>query len=750
MVKEGDTHAALPVEADRLAVVGCGARQRRWGAAGVVVALALVVVAALVLRPGTDRITLLERPDPSDAALPPPGVEGSEAPGVGAGWQDDVAARDPGWHALPAAPLRPAFGAAAAWTGTEFVVWGGYAGGGTPGEEAVAQAGAYDPAADRWRHLPDAPIPGAHDGEALWTGSEVWVLGGFGGEAGRQPMLGAAAYDPATDRWRGLPDLPEPMVAAAWLETAAAVIAADGTAWTLAPGEDAWAEATASSVDPPVAAASGDGALLVVAGARRHTFTSADAGVLRGDRSEDLLGLSASAQDQRTGVAAMPVEDGDPRIATTTTVVVAPTGTTVSTLGVSLAWRMEDPPAARFVSDVHVVDDRRVVAVEASTGHLELIDAAVGGWERLAPPPHHPGHSAANAAGGGMVFSWGGASPVNLPHGGGALLVVEPARALTWPPGRPPPAVESIASTAMVPGLPDDLDPDPGPVPPVITPPGVWSVRTAADGVPVLLQQRNDQDFGAAIRLPGPPLTTLALGDLIWAAGPATGGLRLVLATYQEVVPHVGTITIPFTPSPDRPLRIAPVTGGGGAWLSGLVDGDDPVIVRVDQATGELTHQLASAGEVFPAGLPDEVLLVQDGTLIRASAQDLTPTRPGDPLPAGLDTVTHVWDDRGRTVVVGDRAAGGTVVWDLAQAQLRPSQLAEPVVAADAHLEFDRIALATADGTIEVIDLTDPRPGQLLHVGREAALRHVRLYPDRRVEVTHADGTTSSHPVPTH
>lgn len=650
--------------------------------------------------------------------------------------------RDPGWHELPAAPLRPAFGAAAAWTGTEFVVWGGYAGAGTPDEEAVAQAAAYDPATDRWRELPDAPIPGAYDGEALWTGTEVWVVGGFGGETGRDPMLGAAAYDPATDAWRNLPDLPGPMAAAAWLDTAAALIASDGTAWTLDSDGEAWVEDTASRIDPPFAAASGDGALLVVADGRRRTYTSVDSGIVGGDRRDDLLGLSATAQDQRIGVAAMAVEDGDPRIPTVSTVVVGQTATTVETLGVGLSWRMEDPPDASFISDMHVVDERRVVAVEASTGHVELIDTAAGNWDPLAPPPHDPGHSVATAAGGGMVLSWGGGSPTNQPHDDGALLVVEPARARTWPPDRAPQAVESIASTPMVPGVPDDLDPDPGLVPPVIAPPGVWSVRTAADGVPVLVQRRND-DLGEAIPLPGPPLTTLALGDLVWAAGPATGGVRLVLATWQEVVPHVATLTIPFEPSPDRPVRIAPVPGG--AWLSGLVDGDDPVIVRVDQATGEVTHQIASAGEVFRASLLGEVLLLEDATLTRASAHDLSPTHPGTPLPGSLDTVSHIWDDRGDTVVVGDGNTGGTVVWDLAGGQIRRSQLAEPVVAADANLEFDGIALATADGAIEVIDLTDPGAGQLLTADHQSPLRHVRLNAGPRVDVTYADGQTGSH-----
>ncbi|HUG84061.1 MAG TPA: hypothetical protein VMM13_05825, partial [Euzebya sp.] len=232
-----------------------------------------------------------------------------------------------------------------------------------------------------------------------------------------------------------------------------------------------------------------------------------------------------------------------------------------------------------------------------------------------------------------------------------------------------------------------------------------------------------------------------------WAAGPGpAGGIRLVQATYQEVVPHVGTVTLPFEPSPDRPLRIAPVDGA--VWISGLVDGEDPVIVRVDQETGEVTHQRARTGEVFAADTPGDVLLLDATRLTRVATHDLTTIRSGDPLPDGLGEVGHVWYDRGNTVVVGDGTAGGTVVWDVSGAQLRQSQLTEPVVAATATVDVDRVALATADGDIEIIDLTNPGPGQLLDARHDAPVRHVRLT-GPRLEVAYADGHTSTHIVPT-
>lgn len=76
-----------------------------------------------------------------------------------------------------------------AWTGREMIVWGG----------SGADGAAYDPAADTWRTLPDAPFS-ASDAAAVWTGNEVIVLGGF------DDPVNAAAYDPATDEWRSLVD----------------------------------------------------------------------------------------------------------------------------------------------------------------------------------------------------------------------------------------------------------------------------------------------------------------------------------------------------------------------------------------------------------------------------------------------------------------------------------------------------------------------------------------------------------------
>jgi hypothetical protein len=72
------------------------------------------------------------------------------------------------------------------WTGREFLVLG--IGDGT--SEPVIGAG-FDPVTDRWRRIADVPYDGLELGiPARWTGTEMVFV--------------AHAYDPATDRWRAL------------------------------------------------------------------------------------------------------------------------------------------------------------------------------------------------------------------------------------------------------------------------------------------------------------------------------------------------------------------------------------------------------------------------------------------------------------------------------------------------------------------------------------------------------------------
>jgi hypothetical protein len=108
------------------------------------------------------------------------------------------------WRPLPDGPLGPRQGASAVWTGTEMLVWGGRA-----GDEVVRDPGAaYDPATDTWRRLPRPPVRLRAQHTAVWSGTEMLVWGGSGSLPRRPYFADGAAYDPGADRWRRLPQAP--------------------------------------------------------------------------------------------------------------------------------------------------------------------------------------------------------------------------------------------------------------------------------------------------------------------------------------------------------------------------------------------------------------------------------------------------------------------------------------------------------------------------------------------------------------
>jgi hypothetical protein len=84
-------------------------------------------------------------------------------------------------------PVRTA-GATAIWDGTEVL----FLAGSTPTQSPPAGVGAYNPATNTWRQLPAMPFSRA-DFAAVWTGSQMIVWGGYatGGELHRRSGLHA-------------------------------------------------------------------------------------------------------------------------------------------------------------------------------------------------------------------------------------------------------------------------------------------------------------------------------------------------------------------------------------------------------------------------------------------------------------------------------------------------------------------------------------------------------------------------------
>jgi len=89
------------------------------------------------------------------------------------------------------------------WTGRELLVWGTA----LRVEDRPRDGAAYDPATDTWRVIPEAPIE-LTDATAVWTGGEMIVFGAAlccGNDPESRTAIGAA-FDPATDTWRRIAD----------------------------------------------------------------------------------------------------------------------------------------------------------------------------------------------------------------------------------------------------------------------------------------------------------------------------------------------------------------------------------------------------------------------------------------------------------------------------------------------------------------------------------------------------------------
>jgi hypothetical protein len=119
---------------------------------------------------------------------------------------DDGAAYQPAtdsWRPLPAAPID-ARAPLSVWTGRELVVWGTA----ERRSDVPRDGAAYDPATGGWRAIAEAPIE-LTDATAVWTGREMIVLGATLDSMNRADTETAigAAYDPASDTWRWLPEV---------------------------------------------------------------------------------------------------------------------------------------------------------------------------------------------------------------------------------------------------------------------------------------------------------------------------------------------------------------------------------------------------------------------------------------------------------------------------------------------------------------------------------------------------------------
>jgi hypothetical protein len=90
------------------------------------------------------------------------------------------------------------------WTGKEMIVWHGRIdGGASPGTGGAA----FDPARNRCRRLPQGPLSPRRNAAAVWTGCEVAI---WGGQSTKEwgYLDDGATYNPTTRRWTRLPVAP--------------------------------------------------------------------------------------------------------------------------------------------------------------------------------------------------------------------------------------------------------------------------------------------------------------------------------------------------------------------------------------------------------------------------------------------------------------------------------------------------------------------------------------------------------------
>jgi hypothetical protein len=95
----------------------------------------------------------------------------------------------------------PRFSATVVWTGSEVIVWGGNA---PPNNTPLNTGGRYHVASNTWTNTSTLGAPAARGyHQAVWTGSEMIVWGGYG--AGGQLLDTGGRYNPVTDTWTALP-----------------------------------------------------------------------------------------------------------------------------------------------------------------------------------------------------------------------------------------------------------------------------------------------------------------------------------------------------------------------------------------------------------------------------------------------------------------------------------------------------------------------------------------------------------------
>ncbi len=187
------------------------------------------------------------------------------------------------------------------------------AGGMGPNYTTTTDFAVYDPATDQWRELPDLPVGTHHPGLAVWDGT-LYLSGGY--DDSFTPNLASLwRFDPETEVWSAQPDMPGHRAAHLMLATAGKLYVFGGESL---PGEDArvpfvfdLATQTWSSLAPlseprdHLAGAEIDGVLYLFGGRLKHSGNYALAEAY--DPATDTWRQLADMPTPRSGAAAVAV-----------------------------------------------------------------------------------------------------------------------------------------------------------------------------------------------------------------------------------------------------------------------------------------------------------------------------------------------------------------------------------------------------------------------------------------------------------
>ncbi|MBV9951385.1 MAG: hypothetical protein JO291_05510 [Acidimicrobiia bacterium] len=203
-----------PAVIDAGAIVRRAQRQRARRAAALVIVVALAMGGAVIAAHDG-------RPEHVTTNPPTTAAATTTVPSMGA---TEVATGRWSTTTAPAA-LRSRAGALVVWAGDRLVVWGGDDVG---SHRHLSDGETFDPRSGRWTPMAEGPLAATDGGTAVWSGELVYVLGSDGI---------AATYDPVADRWHALWQAPvSGRVVAVWTGTEVVVVGTDDHVAALRPG----------------------------------------------------------------------------------------------------------------------------------------------------------------------------------------------------------------------------------------------------------------------------------------------------------------------------------------------------------------------------------------------------------------------------------------------------------------------------------------------------------------------------------